>query len=51
MERRLPALRQARRGLKFDWGQPVDPEAVRRELSTGQYDAITIIHNETSCAA
>jgi aspartate aminotransferase-like enzyme len=36
-------------GLKFDWGQPVDPEAVRRELSTGQYDAITIIHNETSC--
>lgn len=35
--------------LKFDWGQPVDPEAVRRELSTGAYDAITIIHNETSC--
>lgn len=34
--------------LKFDWGQPVDPEAVRRELSTGDYDAITIIHNETS---
>ncbi len=35
--------------LKFDWGQPVDPEAVRRELATGAYDAITIIHNETSC--
>jgi aspartate aminotransferase-like enzyme len=35
--------------LKFEWGQPVDPEAVRRELSTGAYDAITIIHNETSC--
>ncbi len=35
--------------LKFDWGQPVDPEAVRRELATGQYDAITVIHNETSC--
>jgi len=35
--------------LRFDWGQPVDPEAVRRELATGQYDAITIIHNETSC--
>ncbi|MCF7686731.1 MAG: alanine--glyoxylate aminotransferase family protein [Cephaloticoccus sp.] len=34
--------------LKFDWGQPVDPEAVRRELSTGDYDAITFIHNETS---
>lgn len=36
-------------GLKFEWGQPVDPEAVRRELSTGAYDAITLIHNETSC--
>lgn len=35
-------------GLKFEWGQPVDPDAVRKELSTGQYDAITIIHNETS---
>jgi aspartate aminotransferase-like enzyme len=34
--------------LKFEWGQPVDPEAVRKELSTGQYDTITIIHNETS---
>ncbi|MFA5057823.1 MAG: alanine--glyoxylate aminotransferase family protein [Opitutaceae bacterium] len=35
--------------LKFEWGQPVDPAAVRRELATGQYDAVTIIHNETSC--
>ncbi|MDD2764083.1 MAG: alanine--glyoxylate aminotransferase family protein [Opitutaceae bacterium] len=35
--------------LKLEWGQPVDPEAVRRELATGQYDAVTIIHNETSC--
>ena len=35
--------------LKFEWGQPVDPEAVRRELATGQYDAVTVIHNETSC--
>src|SRR5476651_1746039 len=35
--------------LKFEWGQPVDPEAVRRELATGGYDAITLIHNETSC--
>lgn len=34
--------------LKFDWGKPVDPEAVRRELATGDYDAITLIHNETS---
>jgi aspartate aminotransferase-like enzyme len=35
--------------LKFEWGQPVDPEAVRRELATGSYDVITLIHNETSC--
>ena len=35
--------------LKFDWGQPVDPAAVRQELATGAYDAITLIHNETSC--
>jgi len=35
--------------LQFDWGQPVDPEAVRAELATGAYDAITLIHNETSC--
>ena len=35
--------------LKAEWGQPVDPEAVRRELATGTYDAITLIHNETSC--
>jgi aspartate aminotransferase-like enzyme len=35
-------------GLVSEWGQPVDPEAVRKELATGAYDAITIIHNETS---
>ncbi len=34
--------------LKFEWGQPVDPAAVRRELATGAYDALTLIHNETS---
>ena len=34
--------------LKSEWGQPVDPEAVRKELATGAYDCITIIHNETS---
>jgi aspartate aminotransferase-like enzyme len=35
--------------LKFEWGQPVDPAAVRKELATGAYDALTLIHNETSC--
>lgn len=40
---------KAATALKFDWGQPVDPDAVRRELATGGYDALTLIHNETSC--
>jgi aspartate aminotransferase-like enzyme len=34
--------------LKFEWGHPIDPEAVRAELAKGGYDAITLIHNETS---
>lgn len=34
--------------LRFEWGEPITPEAVRRELATGQYDLITLIHNETS---
>ena len=34
--------------LQFEWGCPVDPEAIRKELSTGAYDTITLVHNETS---
>lgn len=34
--------------LQFEWGEPADPEAIRKELSTGAYDCITLIHNETS---
>lgn len=34
--------------LQFEWGTPIDPEAVRKELSTGEYDTITMVHNETS---
>lgn len=34
--------------LQFEWGEPLDPEKIRRELATGQYDVITMIHNETS---
>lgn len=33
---------------KVDWGQPITPELVDKALSTGRYDAITLIHNETS---
>jgi len=35
-------------GYQVEWGEALDPEAIRKELSSGQYDAITIIHNETS---
>lgn len=35
-------------GLRFDWGKAVKPERVEAELATGRYDAITLIHNETS---
>ena len=36
-------------GLQSEWGQPVDPAALRAELAKGDYDAVTLIHNETSC--
>ena len=35
-------------GLQSEWGQPVSPEALDAKLATGEYDAVTIIHNETS---
>lgn len=34
--------------LSYEWGIAIKPEDVRRELDTGKYDAITLIHNETS---
>ena len=30
------------------WGKPNQPEQVREALSTGKYDVVTIVHNETS---
>ncbi|BEP28625.1 pyridoxal-phosphate-dependent aminotransferase family protein [Helicovermis profundi] len=40
-------------GVKADkyaseWGQPTTPEMVDKALSTGEYDLLTITHNETS---
>jgi aspartate aminotransferase-like enzyme len=35
-------------GLKVDWGSPVRAEQVDAKLATGQFDALTLIHNETS---
>jgi predicted phosphoserine aminotransferase len=34
--------------LEAPWGQPIDPEAVRRALKGGDYEILTIVHNETS---
>ncbi|MBN1404105.1 MAG: alanine--glyoxylate aminotransferase family protein [Opitutales bacterium] len=35
-------------GIQSEWGEPILPEQVRKALSTGEYDAMTLIHNETS---
>lgn len=34
--------------LQVEWGQPILPEMVDEKLSKGGFDAITLIHNETS---
>ena len=34
--------------LQVDWGQPITPDAIRAKLSQGGFDAVTLIHNETS---
>ncbi|CAN5831998.1 alanine--glyoxylate aminotransferase family protein [soil metagenome] len=36
--------------LVVEWGQPLTPELVEQALETGEYDAVTIVHNETSTA-
>lgn len=34
--------------LEFEWGQPVSPEAVVDRLQEDAFDAVTVVHNETS---
>ena len=34
--------------LAFPWGEAVDPDLVRRALGRRRYDAVTMVHNETS---
>jgi len=34
--------------LQVPWGSPIRAEAVDAKLATGQFDALTVIHNETS---
>ncbi|MFW5882975.1 MAG: pyridoxal-phosphate-dependent aminotransferase family protein [Verrucomicrobiota bacterium] len=33
---------------QVEWGEALDPEAIRERLATGEYDVITLVHNETS---
>ncbi|WP_374685634.1 alanine--glyoxylate aminotransferase family protein [Promineifilum sp.] len=37
--------------LNVPWGQPILPEPVVERLATGEFDAVTLVHNETSTGA
>lgn len=39
---------KAAEGLKVEWGSPIRAEQVDQKLASGQFDALTLIHNETS---
>lgn len=34
--------------VQVEWGKPITPEAVEAKLSEGGFDAVTLVHNETS---
>ncbi len=34
--------------LEVEWGEPILPEQVAERLATGEFDAVTVVHNETS---
>ena len=34
--------------LQVDWGGHIDHQAIDRQLATGKFDTVTLIHNETS---
>ena len=44
---RNAAARRPRR-CRCEWGSPIRAEQVDKKLATGQFDALTLIHNETS---
>ncbi len=35
-------------GLQAEWGSPISAAAIDAKLATGEFDALTLIHNETS---
>jgi aspartate aminotransferase-like enzyme len=39
---------KAAEALQVDWGSPIRAEAVDKKLATGEFDSLTLIHNETS---
>ena len=34
--------------LQMEWGKPIEPAALEAKLAGGDFDAVTLIHNETS---
>jgi aspartate aminotransferase-like enzyme len=40
---------KAAEALQVDWGDPILPEMIEAKLSAGGFDALTLVHNETSC--
>lgn len=34
--------------LEVPWGQPITPDLVVERLASGEFDAVTLVHNETS---
>lgn len=44
------ALRNGKQAepLRVPWGKAIRPESIDAALSTGRFDAITVVHNETS---
>jgi len=34
--------------LSAEWGLPIDPVELDKKLSTGEFDLVTLVHNETS---
>lgn len=34
--------------LKVEWGQPITAGLIRARLASGEFDALTLVHNETS---
>ena len=36
-------------GFEVEWGSHIDPVLLDQKLSSGEYDLVTLVHNETSC--